>query len=396
MVGLATALALIGDTSLNTVLSTHAAEAGIALTAVGLVLSANRFVRLLLNGPFGWLTDHWPRRWVFVPALFTGMISTAVYIFAHSLVPLLLGRLLWGISWGGLWVSGNAIILDISNEHNRGQLLGSYNAFFFAGASVGSFVGGLLTDWLGYRGMLTVAASLAGVGAGLALLLLPETSHLRQRPSPDQPTPVSPTREAHFRRRGWQASVAALLALSRFVVSGLLIPTLGLFLVRQFGPETAVGGQTIGTTTLTGLGLGISAILGTLFVPLGGWLSDKWGNRWGVTAVGLFLGSSGFGLLIIGQLWSVALGLLLTAIMSGTNQGMATALMADVARGGAGHGRYLGFLFTVGDFASAIGPIITFWLIARLPFTAVYTFAGALVGVMWLIAVGWSFQKTPK
>ena len=47
--GLGTALSLMGDATLYTVLPTHTAEAGIPLSSVGIMLGINRAVRILLN-----------------------------------------------------------------------------------------------------------------------------------------------------------------------------------------------------------------------------------------------------------------------------------------------------------------------------------------------------------
>ena len=63
--GLGTALSLMGDSTLYTVLPTHAADAGIALGSVGLVLGVNRAVRVLLNGPMGLAYDRFSRRRIF-------------------------------------------------------------------------------------------------------------------------------------------------------------------------------------------------------------------------------------------------------------------------------------------------------------------------------------------
>ncbi|MCJ7535692.1 MAG: hypothetical protein MUO57_09175, partial [Anaerolineales bacterium] len=67
--GLGTALSLMGDATLYTVLPTHASEAGITLAAVGIILSANRIIRLFLNGPAGIAYDRSLRRRLFIPAL---------------------------------------------------------------------------------------------------------------------------------------------------------------------------------------------------------------------------------------------------------------------------------------------------------------------------------------
>ena len=48
--GLGTALSLMGDATMYTVLPTHTAAAGIALSSVGILLGANRAVRILLKG----------------------------------------------------------------------------------------------------------------------------------------------------------------------------------------------------------------------------------------------------------------------------------------------------------------------------------------------------------
>jgi MFS family permease len=109
---LATGLSLLGDTSLYTVLPTHLVDAGVTLGTVGILLSANRFIRVLLNGPVGLLTDRWSRRSVFLPAIFMGALSTGIYALTVGFWPLLVGRLLWGLSWAGIWISGNAIVLE--------------------------------------------------------------------------------------------------------------------------------------------------------------------------------------------------------------------------------------------------------------------------------------------
>ena len=69
VVSLATGLSLLGDSSLYAILPMRAAEFGVALGAVGILLSANRIIRIFLNGPMGYLSDRWPRRYIFVPAV---------------------------------------------------------------------------------------------------------------------------------------------------------------------------------------------------------------------------------------------------------------------------------------------------------------------------------------
>ena len=98
LLGLGMALSLPGDATLYVVLPTHTAEAGIVLADVGLMLSANRLIRLLFNGPYGLLIERIPRRRMLVPSLFLGGFSTLLYT-VPGFWPLLIGRLLWGVAW---------------------------------------------------------------------------------------------------------------------------------------------------------------------------------------------------------------------------------------------------------------------------------------------------------
>ena len=55
VLGFGTAISLLGDATLYTVLPnpTIAAQVGVSLAMVGILLGANRAIRLLLNGPMG-------------------------------------------------------------------------------------------------------------------------------------------------------------------------------------------------------------------------------------------------------------------------------------------------------------------------------------------------------
>lgn len=391
-----TAVSLLGDTSIYTVLPTHTAEAGIVVASLGIMLSANRWIRLFSNSPAGWLSDKWPRRWVFVPSLFLGAISTALYTTGGGYWPLLIGRLLWGIAWSGIWVSGNAIVMDVATPQNRGRLVGIYNVAFFVGAGSGSFLGGLLTDLVGYEWTFWIEAVITAVGAVVALLVLPETKQLtanRQQATGNEQQANRDTQQA-TRNIGQLVSANALMTINRIVGAGLLLPTLGLYLAGLYGESVLLNGRSLGTTTLTGLGLSLSTYLGTAFVPLAGSLSDRIGNRWRVVAMGLVPGIVGFSLLSLGLPWAILLGLIGFSMASGSNQGLATAVVGDAA--GDKQGRWLGILFTMGDLGSAIGPIVIFALIETVSIGLLYRGAAVLLAIMLAMSLLWVRHEPHK
>ena len=389
-VGLGAGLSLMGDSSLYAVLPTHTVEADVSLASVGVLLSANRFIRLLFNVPAGLAFDRWFRRPLFVAALFCGAGSTACYALTQGFWPLLLGRLLWGLAWVGIWVGGNTIIMDVSDYHSRGRWVGFYQIFFFLGASGGAIIGGLLTDWLGYHRAMGISAGLTLVGAIVALILLPETRYFRQTKSEsavvDSILPLKPAHRAEL------ISAIALLGLNRLLVPGLLASTFGLLLLAQLRESIQLAGYTVGVATLTGLGLGSQSLLAMAAAPLLGGLSDRTVSRWQVVAGGLSPGVAGFGLLALGSPLAILTGLPLAAVTSGSNQSLSTAIVGDLA-GHGHHGRQLGWLFTVGDLASAIGPPLAYALIPWLGLSWLYGLAAGLLALMLVVAGRWSIKS---
>ena len=195
IVGLGVAISLLGDLTLYVVLPTHTKEAGIVLANVGLMLSANRLIRILINGPLGVLIERIPRRRIAVPSLFFGAISSLLYT-VPGFWPLLIGRLLWGTAWAGIWLSASTMALDLSSFANRGRFVGRLQMWFFLGSGGASLAGGALTDWLGYSAALRVCSGITLIAALLWLLLLPETPRPSSSPTAAPVQPGTSTRPA--------------------------------------------------------------------------------------------------------------------------------------------------------------------------------------------------------
>ncbi len=390
-VGLGTALSLIGDTALYTVLPTHTAEAGVALASVGILLSANRWIRLLLNGPVGAAYDRSPRRRLFVPALFAGAFSTLLYVTPYGFWPFFLGRILWGVAWVGIWIGGNTIMLDVAGHGSRGRWVGIYHMTFFLGAAAGALLGGVLTDLIGYQQAMIIAAFLTLTGAVVALLFLPETRRAAvarpqwaaaERAQDERPTLSSLTYPA--RKNSFLAALA-LLAANRLIIAGFLLSTFALYLAGKVGDSVSLGGIVLGVTSLTGIMLSINALVSMFSAPLFGALSDRLGNRWRAAAAGLLPGAAGFSMLAFAAPLVALLGVPLAAVTSGSSQGLSTTLVEEA---GDAHfrSRRLGILFTVGDLASAIGPLLAFALIPFAGIQSLYSLAALLFLLMFFVA----------
>jgi len=142
---------------------------------VGLLLGANRAIRLVLNSPVGILYDHMPRRGLMVFALSLGAGSSIFYALGNGFWPLLMGRIFWGIAWSLLWVGGNSMVLDVSTEENRGHNSGIYQMWFFTGVATTSFFGAVLTDMFGFRSSQWISVVVIAATALAWFFFLPET-----------------------------------------------------------------------------------------------------------------------------------------------------------------------------------------------------------------------------
>ncbi|MGB0412279.1 MAG: hypothetical protein ACPGFA_11870, partial [Pikeienuella sp.] len=95
-------LALIGDALLYAVLPVYAAHFGLTLPWVGVMLSANRFVRVFAYGLIARLTQRFGARRMCIAAAVGATVSTALYGFGQGPAVMLFARVLWGLTYAVL------------------------------------------------------------------------------------------------------------------------------------------------------------------------------------------------------------------------------------------------------------------------------------------------------
>ncbi len=353
--GLGTALSLLGDSTLYTVLPTHTAAAGVPVAAVGVLLGINRLVRLLSNTAAGHLFDRGNTRLLFILSLLLGALSTLLCGLATGLWPLLLARALWGLAWSGIWVGGANMLLGASPPRERGRWLGTLQIWFFAGTAGGSLLGGLFTDLLGYRGALLAGGGLSLAGALTAALTLPGGGSLpRSGAAPRQERPSR--RGARLNHPGL-ATAALVQGVNRLALSGLLASVISLLTRDRLAPAAAL----IGVSTLTGiLNMGRTGVSMASALTFGR-LSDALGSRRLATSTSLAAGVAGLHLLSYASPPAFIAGLALAAVAAGSIPVLARSLAGDFSGHGS-RGRAVAAVQTAGDLGSAVGPPLAFLL----------------------------------
>jgi DHA1 family multidrug resistance protein-like MFS transporter len=375
-VSLVMALALLGDSLLYVVLPLQAATLGLSGVQVGVLLSANRFVRMVTNTGAARLLRRMPARPVFAGAAVLAALTTAMYTLTPAFLPFLAARLLWGFSYSALRLGCFVTVLSAATDRTRGRLMGLYQSVSRGGSFVAVVVGGALFDTLGYRPALLLMAAGTALALPLALWRGPVegTGPPLPTPAPRRPRadPASTPRRAGARLLAVKWSAFAL----SFVARGVVTATLAVFLRQAFGERLGPGGA-LGVATVASWLVGVRwlAEIG-LAAPLGA-LSDRVGRARAATAWLLVAAAV---TLVLALAPALGVAVAAAAVLFVAASGLGATL--DAAAGDlAPVGRRTEVMSAYADWAdmgAALGPLLALGLAGGLGLRPTYA-AGALV-----------------
>jgi MFS family permease len=393
VLGLGTAFSILGDSTLYTVLPDPTTATSVGLTAmnVGWLLGVNRLARVLFNGPMGALSDRLPRRLMLLVSLGLGVVSTLLYALADSVTIWLLGRVVWGLAWSGIWIVGQAVLLDVADDETRGRLSAVYQMWFFVGVGGSALIAGVFTDWLGFRGGLAVSAMLTCLAWVLWWKRIPETRPARDRAEAKGKARLTPSE--YFR----VIRLALPVFMIRFVFAGVVASTTILWL-GELQPSFPRGwDRVLPLATMTGLLVAVRTFSSLIGAKLAGIIVDRYDWRWRLIASVLGLGAVGMWSMAESQ-WLIALlGAQLGAI---AGSGVQTVIPALVGEKFGTHdtGRILGIIYTLGDLASALGPPTAVALMASISLAGAYQWSAIGLAIFALMAIveGWTNRQQKR
>lgn len=382
LLGIGTALSILGDSTLYTVLPDPNISNSVGLTAlnVGWLLGVNRLARILFNGPVGALADRLPRRRMLLTSLGLGLVSTLMYAVANSIPIWLISRVVWGLAWSGIWIVGQAALLDVADEDTRGRLGGVYQMWFFIGVGGSALLAGVFTDWLGFRGGLILSSALTAAAWLLWWRQIPETSTPRVLADSQEKVRLKPDHYLGVFR------LALPVFAIRFVFAGVVASTTILWL-QEWLPSLPPGWDGIlPIATMSGIMVAARTISSLVGANLTGWAVDRLAWRWRLIAAVLFLGAIGMWVMGDDQWLLAILGAQLGAVAGSAVQTVVPALVGDRYRQ-EDSGRILGMVYTLGDLASALGPPTAVALMAIVTLPGTYRWSAILLAIFGLMAV---------
>jgi MFS family permease len=366
---------------------------GISPLVVGLILSINRFTRLVVNTPAGQVLDRvGTRRPMILGFALQGLAPFGYVLGLHadalpvgSAAVFLAARCLWGVGSAFVLVGAFSTVTHVTSPANRGRWIGYMRGGQSLGFPTGLVAGGLLTDAYGYEVAFGVAGTAGLCAAAVAVVVLPDVRpNVRASALRDLPGIV--------RADPRIAAVGAVNLVVRFLFAGVLLSTAVLYAERhgiQIGSLSATG--------VSGVVMAMSVLGASATTVAVGRYSDGLSNRALVALPALSVLAAGFVLLaLVPTLPGVVVAVTLVGVgVGGTNPPL-MAYLGDISPAD-DVGKLGGAYNAFGDLGSTLGPLVALPLVARVGFAAEYLACAALaLGVSLLVARTLLGDATPR
>lgn len=358
------ALALLGDALLYAVLPLHAATFGIPLAWVGVLLAANRVIRLFVY-PLLPRVVEWAGLRVFtIGAAITGAASTLWFSIASGPWLLLASRAAWGIAFGALSLATLAYATESAEA--AGARTGISLSLRELGPLLSLTAGMLLVSATGVRSALLILGAISLVAVPIAFAL-PRSTETRSEQRVTRPSLANVDRHD------------VLSATIGFIADGLFPATIALLLASSQRASTAA----IAAGTLLALKRVAVMVVG----PVSGRAADRAGA--GRAAIGGLIVTAAGAL-------AIACGYIVGGSVILVSGAAVTSTSIPLLAASAGAGDRLSALARTGlarDAGAAAGPLVGLWLFEAMGGPGLYVAAAAA-----LIAGTHSFTRidTPR
>lgn len=344
------ALTLPTDTVLYLLLPLQSEAFGVTLAEAGLLLAANRLVRI---AGYGWVARMHHTRGARVCSILATLAAAASsfgYALAPGVWPLLVARLMWGLAFAALNITTQA--LATAAPEGAARRNGRSRAIIAAGPTVGLLGGAALSEWIGAPAVFLV------LGA-VALLALPFALRLPEEKS------------AVFHAGGPRFSLPARLDVWSFM-QGLTLDGLFVMGLSVLAAAALPQGAALAAGAALALRYGAEIALG----PTGGALGEKHGPRGPLILLSL-ASAAGLVLIGLGALWAGAIAVM---VLRGLLQPLPSVLAAQ-SNPGAGRVAALARLATWRDIGAATGPLLAGVLLPIVPTAPLYAGAALVLAI---------------
>jgi MFS family permease len=360
-----------------------------SLWQVGVLLSANRIIRIPINSLVGWCYNRIGKRSCIMAAVVLAAASTFSYGMVKGFWLLLIARCLWGIAWSFFRIGGYLTILSSSNPEMRGQSVGLYNGLWGLGTLFGMLFGGFLAELIGIQTVTTLFSILAASSIPFIIRFIENTK------AQEHTTQMKKKKDFSIwkSKRIVSAFVTGLIV--AFVVYGVFASTLSKLIELQMNNTLIVLGLSIGAGSITGIVQALRTGWDPFLAPYLGRCSDqKWG-RIPILIIALLAAAFCLGLFSLKLPMALFIAVLLLFQLTTTVLiTMSDSIAADLAAGPR-QVSVIAFYTLFSDIGAALGPLLGFVMIDVFGIQSLYWLTSFIIvplAVYWIII----FKKEVK
>ncbi|MEI5907994.1 MFS transporter [Bacillus spongiae] len=388
-----TAICLTGDSMLYIVLPTQWKEIGLtSLVQVGMLLSINRFVRLPLNPLIGYIYKKVDFRKGILLAVVLSGITTIGYGIVEDIRIWVILRSSWGLAWSLFKLGSYLLILQLSNDLNRGNLMGTYNGLYKLGSLVGMLLGGVFADLFGLKIISIFLGIFAFVSIYFVFKYIPKTIQGNEHPVLKGKSSFIDTIKMIRNKKIMNILFTAFLF--NMLLNGMLTATLSHVINVKFADELEMLGVALGAATVAGILQALRWGMLPFITPKVGSLLDKTKNKniflevsFVCAAIFLFL----IPLPIQLGIWLpiMFVNLLISSIIITIIDSILTDYVSKRK-----NKVFIMTTFTViVDLGAALGPISSYTMEQKVGLTSLFWLSA---GIALLLSVYWFLTSTPS
>ena len=244
--------AILGDALIYVVLPVNAASFGITIFWVGVLLAANRIIRIFTLGPIALLAQRTSSRNLAIVGAVLSTISTLIYGLGEGPTILLAARLLWGLSFATLTL----VIFSyaVSDRTKAGTNMGWSRAIHSIGPSLVLLIGPWAAVEMGAQNIFICIGIITSLSLPIAFLL------------PKEGRKISPKKNHWFPK---PKKFDLFLLIIGLTVDGIFAIGITLTIAQTSSVSTAM--------ITGGLLIGLRRVMEASLSPVGGILGDHFG-----------------------------------------------------------------------------------------------------------------------
>ncbi len=247
-------LALLGDALIYAILPLYAEDFGLTIPMVGILLAANRIVRIFIYTLISKLVTRFGARALCILAAIMATVSTYLYGISTGFFPLLCARILWGIAYAILLLS--TLAYAVTKKSEAGTRIGTSQAIQRIGPIISLISGTWLVSIVSPNNVFLILTLPTSISILIALIL-PKNEEAQQTPKSSSVQLTKPS------------LLDILFFIQGYAIDGLFAVSITLMLAENTSLANAVLGG--------GILLAFRHVGEALAAPLFGRLADRFG-----------------------------------------------------------------------------------------------------------------------